>query len=186
MVPADDQAIVLPCASVIVIMVLLNEAATCATPDAMFFRSRRRTRVASLPILNPLGLRAVTAPASSCLSTRSRGLLFPGNCLGGAFTGARIGVRALAANRKPLAVAQATVAAEIHQSFDVQLNFAPQITLYHVVAVDDFADLEHLRVGELRNPPPSRQINLAHDILSNLRPDAMDVLQRDHHALVGR
>src|SRR5215831_3232414 len=53
MVPADDQAIVLPCASVIVIMVLLNEAATCATPDAMFFRSRRRTRVASLPILNP-------------------------------------------------------------------------------------------------------------------------------------
>src|SRR6516164_3234415 len=53
MVPADDQAIVLPCASVIVIMVLLNEAATCATPDAMFSRSRRRTRVASLPILNP-------------------------------------------------------------------------------------------------------------------------------------
>src|SRR5215467_15957696 len=53
MVPADDQAIVLPCASVIVIMVLLNEAATCATPDAMFFLSRRRTRVASLPILNP-------------------------------------------------------------------------------------------------------------------------------------
>src|SRR6185436_17460116 len=53
MVPADDQAIVLPCASVIVIMVLLNEAATCATPDAMFLRSGRRTRVACLPILNP-------------------------------------------------------------------------------------------------------------------------------------
>src|SRR5215813_9781194 len=54
MVPADDQAIVLPCASVMVIMVLLNEAATWATPEAMFFRSRRRTRVASLPILNTL------------------------------------------------------------------------------------------------------------------------------------
>src|SRR5512139_990321 len=53
MVPADDQAIVLPCASVIVIIVLLNEAATCATPDAIFLRSRRRTRVASLPILYP-------------------------------------------------------------------------------------------------------------------------------------
>src|SRR5690348_7346187 len=51
MVPADDQAMVLPCASVIVIMVLLNVAFTCATPDAMFFFSRRRTRVASLPIL---------------------------------------------------------------------------------------------------------------------------------------
>src|SRR5450830_1448003 len=51
MVPDDDQAMVLPCASVMVIMVLLNDAATCATPDAMFLRSRRRTRVASLPIL---------------------------------------------------------------------------------------------------------------------------------------
>src|SRR5580658_2342746 len=53
MVPDDDQAMVLPCTSVMVIMVLLNEALTCATPEAMFLRSRRRTRVASLPILNP-------------------------------------------------------------------------------------------------------------------------------------
>src|SRR5258708_2263237 len=51
-VPADDQAIVLPCASVMVIIVLLNVAFTCATPDAMFLRSRLRTRVASLPILD--------------------------------------------------------------------------------------------------------------------------------------
>src|SRR6266567_7944691 len=36
-----------------VIMVLLKVAFTCATPDAMFLRSRRRTRVASLPILDP-------------------------------------------------------------------------------------------------------------------------------------
>src|SRR5580692_8967753 len=53
MVPDDDQAMVLPCTSVMVIMVLLNVALTCATPEAMFLRSRRRTRVASLPILNP-------------------------------------------------------------------------------------------------------------------------------------
>src|SRR3954471_22507631 len=49
MVPADDQAIALPCASVIVIMVLLNVALTCATPEAIFLRSRFLTR-ASLPI----------------------------------------------------------------------------------------------------------------------------------------
>jgi hypothetical protein len=29
----------------------LNEAFTCATPDTMFLRSRRRTRVASLAML---------------------------------------------------------------------------------------------------------------------------------------
>ena len=49
MVPDDDQAIVLPCASVMVIIVLLNDAFTCATPDAMFLRSRRRTRAVWLP-----------------------------------------------------------------------------------------------------------------------------------------
>ena len=49
--PAEDHEIVLPCASVMVIMVLLNEAFTCATPETMFLRSRRRTRVASLAIL---------------------------------------------------------------------------------------------------------------------------------------
>src|SRR5207248_10162126 len=53
MVPADDHAMALPWASVIVIMVLLNLAFTCATPEAMFLRSRRRTRVASLPIHDP-------------------------------------------------------------------------------------------------------------------------------------
>src|SRR5271156_6736410 len=52
-VPDDDQAMVLPCTSGMGIMVLLNEALTCATPEAMFLRSRLRTRVASLPILNP-------------------------------------------------------------------------------------------------------------------------------------
>src|SRR5271154_5892274 len=50
MVPAEDQEIVLPCASVMVIIVLLNVEFTWATPDTMFFRSRRRTRVASLAI----------------------------------------------------------------------------------------------------------------------------------------
>src|SRR5262245_11021137 len=53
MVPADDQAMALPCTSVMVIIVLLNVAFTCATPELIFLRSRRRTRVASLPILDP-------------------------------------------------------------------------------------------------------------------------------------
>src|SRR3974377_2355834 len=54
MVPADDQAMVFPCASVIVIIVLLKVAFTCATPEAMFLRSRRRTRAGSFPIPYPL------------------------------------------------------------------------------------------------------------------------------------
>jgi hypothetical protein len=49
--PADDQAIVLPCASVMVIIVLLNVELTWATPDEMFLRSRRRTRPASFAMV---------------------------------------------------------------------------------------------------------------------------------------
>src|SRR6202050_3587944 len=49
-VPADDQEILLHCASVMVIIVLLNVEFTWATPETMFLRSRRRTRVASLAI----------------------------------------------------------------------------------------------------------------------------------------
>src|SRR5258706_13875487 len=57
MVPADDQAMVFPWASVMVIIVLLKVAFTCATREAIFLRPRRRTRVASLPILDPLAAR---------------------------------------------------------------------------------------------------------------------------------
>src|SRR5947208_12257683 len=42
--PDDDQAIALPWASVIVIIVLLKVALTCAVPEVMFLRSRRRRR----------------------------------------------------------------------------------------------------------------------------------------------
>src|ERR1700677_5367076 len=53
-VPADDHEMVLPCASVMVIIVLLNVEFTWATPETIFLRSRRRTRVASLAIVHSL------------------------------------------------------------------------------------------------------------------------------------
>src|ERR1700686_1140427 len=59
---------VLPCASVMVMVVLLNDEFTCATPEAMFLRSRRRTRVAaSLPIYENLSndLNAAVMPAAT-------------------------------------------------------------------------------------------------------------------------
>src|SRR5690606_15322596 len=51
--PADDQAMVLPCASVTVIIVLLKVELTWATPVEMFLRSRRRIRPASLAMYGP-------------------------------------------------------------------------------------------------------------------------------------
>ncbi|MNU01855.1 hypothetical protein D3C72_2453780 [compost metagenome] len=48
MTPEEDHEMVLPCMSAMVIMVLLNEAFTWATPEVMFLRSLRLTRVVSV------------------------------------------------------------------------------------------------------------------------------------------
>src|SRR5437868_7479031 len=75
--PADDQAIALPCASVIVIIVLLKLAFTWATPAVMFLRSRLLRRCgacAMLPtypcIFEPV--RAEPVEALSCLAAAGR------------------------------------------------------------------------------------------------------------------
>src|SRR6266513_165778 len=130
MVPADDQAMVFPWASVMVIIVLLNVAFTCATPEAIFLRSRRRTRVASLPILD----------------------LLAGDGFGRPLTGAGIGMGALAADRQSATMPQPAVATEVHQPLDIHGHFAPQVPLDHIVAVDHLADLQHFLVGQLRYP----------------------------------
>src|SRR5690606_31209597 len=63
--PADDQAMVLPCASVMVIIVLLKVELTWATPEEIFLRSRRRTRVASLAmVVLSVDLNAAVMPAA--------------------------------------------------------------------------------------------------------------------------
>src|ERR1700676_2885212 len=122
MVPDDDQAIVLPWASVIVIIVLLNDAFTWATPEAMFLRSRRRTRVASLPIIDPFAARG----RKPLLHVSPCGLLLlAGDRLGRPFAGARIGMSALAADRKAAPMPQPAVAAEVHQPLDVHGCLAP-------------------------------------------------------------
>src|SRR5215469_11184725 len=196
MVPADDQAMALPCTSVMVIMVLLNVAFTCATPEAMFLRSRRRTRVASLPILNPYSLdrcrqsgtvwRCPRSPACGPREADNFLFLLAGNRFCRTLAGARVGVRALAAHRQTAAMPQPAIAAQIHQPLDVHGHFTPQVAFHDVVAVDDFAELEHFLVGELRYPARVGDRDFLHDLLGLGWADAMDVLQRDHHALVGR
>src|SRR5579872_7283183 len=166
--PADDQEMVFPCASVMVIIVLLNDAFTCATPEVMFLRSRFLTRAGSLAI------------------GRSALLLLARYGLGGALAGAGVGVGALAADGQPLAVAQTPVAGEVHQALDVDGGLAAQIPFDGVVAIDRLADLQHFLVGQLVDPARVIDADLAYDLVRLGLADAVDVLQRDHDALVGR
>src|SRR5262249_34009502 len=93
---------------------------------------------------------------------------------------------ALAADREAATVAEAPVATEVHQPLDIDCDLAPQVAFDHVVAVDDFTDLQDLLVGQLRHPALDRDVDLFHDFLGFLPADAVNVLQGDNHPLVGR
>src|SRR5882757_9048852 len=110
--PADDQEMALPCPSVMVMMVLLKVAATCATPTTTFFFSFLRARPALLPAL-------FAASAMTYLVT----FFLPAI----AFAGAGVGVGTLTADRKALAMAKAAIAAQVHQTLDVHGDVAAQI-----------------------------------------------------------
>src|SRR5690242_6636826 len=120
-------------------------------------------------------------------STRSLGLLLlAGNRLGRPLAGASVGVGALAAHRQTTTMAQSAIAAEDHQPLDVHVDFASQIAFHHIVTVDDFANLQNLLVGELGDARRVGDVHLVDDLTRLVRPDAVDVLERDDHALVGR
>src|ERR1700681_4657702 len=126
---------VLPCASVIVIVVLLKLAFTCATPETIFLRSRRRTRPsrccgvaagASLLMTGPLRAAGRSALWRHFLAGDRASLALARAC---------IGMRALAAHRQIFAVAKPAIAAEILQPLDVELHLAAEVALDLVFAV---------------------------------------------------
>src|SRR5215218_5754617 len=94
--PDDPQLTVLPCASVMVIVVLLNVALTWATPSAS------TTRFDFFAVAMLLGH-----------------LLLAGDRAARALLRAGVRVRALPANGKAAAVADASVGADVHQPLDV-------------------------------------------------------------------
>src|SRR5262245_37825460 len=92
----------------------------------------------------------------------------------------------LTAHRQSAAMAQAPVAAEVHQPLDVHGHFAPKIALDHIVAVDHLANLTDLRFGELAHPPLRRNRDLCQNLLGKGVANAMDISQRYLDPFVGR
>src|SRR2546430_2289799 len=113
-------------------------------------------------------------------------LLLAGDRLGRSLARARVGVGALTAHRQTAAMTQAAIAAEVHQTLDVDAGLAAQIALDEIVAVDHFADLQHFLVGELADAAIQGDLHLLDDLGRILLADAVDVLERDQDALVGR
>src|SRR3954469_9352749 len=171
--PADDQETVFPCASVMVMMVLLKVAATWATPTTTFFFSFLRARG------------ALPEPFLSSAILLGHFLL-AGDRLGRPLAGTGIGVGALAANRQALTVAQAPIAAQIHQPLDVHRHFAAQVAFNLEVAVDNFADLDDLGLGQNADPALRRDAELVDDLARGMRPDSMDIAKADFDPFLRR
>src|SRR6185312_5349489 len=100
---------------------------------------------------------------------------------------ARVRVRALAADREALAVAQTTVAAEIHQALDVHRDFAAQVAFdLDAERLEDVADGAHVVLVEIVAALVGRDLGLLEHSRRRSLANAVDVRERDLDALVAR
>src|ERR1700753_2305517 len=151
-------------------IVLLKVAATWATPTTTFFFSFLRARV---PFLSPAAMELL------------RHFLLAGDRLGRTLARARVGVCALTANRQTAAMAQATIAAEIHQALDVHRGVAAQIAFDEIIAVDDFANLDDFGFGQVMDATVRRDADLLDDLARLGGTDSMDIAKADLDPLLG-
>ena len=71
------------------------------------------------------------------------------NCFALALAGTCIGFGALPTEWKPLAVAQAPVTGNVHQSLDAHLHLGTKLTLHLVVTLYELGDGTHVVVGPI-------------------------------------
>src|ERR1700737_2944684 len=113
-------------------------------------------------------------------------LLLAGDRFGRSLARARVGMGALTAHRQSAAMTQAAIAAEIHQTLDVHAGLATQVAFDQIVAVDHFTNLQYFLIAQLIDAAIIGNLHLLQDVGRILLADAMDVLERDQDALVGR
>jgi len=165
--PEVAQESVLPWRSVIVMMVLLNDAWTCATPSDTFFLTFC-ARGPKPSAAFPGGSGRFCLPWV-VLSDLAGGRVELDGGLARSLTGARVGAGALAAHGQPFAMAMAAIATEIHQPLDRHRHFAPQIAFYREF-LDVFANPIEFRIGQILDLAASLYARGGADRLARARP----------------
>jgi hypothetical protein len=97
-----------------------------------------------------------------------------------------LGVRALTADGKPLAMTKAAIAGEVHQTLDVHRRGAAKIAFDGVTGVDRFADLQDFGVRKILHAACMIDSQLVGNFDRLGATDAMDVGERNDYALVSR
>src|SRR6476620_2232732 len=166
--PELFHEITLPAMSVMVTIVLLKDACTCtspcgtclrsfflnvfflpffsgaaAPPAAAGFAMSEFSVLGSQFSMHPVRVSAANwePRTKSWVLCFRRGLLLVRNrSLARAFAGARVGMRALSADRQVAAVAVAAVGTDFDEALDVHRNFLAQIAFHHAFRFNDLAD----------------------------------------------
>ena len=83
-------------------------------------------------------------------------------------------------------MAEAAVAADVHEALDVQLDLAAEVALDLEAAVDDLADLGDVGLGEVLDADVGVDAGLGEDLLGAREPHPVDVRERVLDALLTR
>ena len=104
----------------------------------------------------------------------------------GTLARAGVGLGVLAAHRQAAPVAQAAVAADLHQPLDVLAALAAQVTLDLELRVDVVAELRDLFVGEILDLRVRVEAELGGNLARRRLADPVDVRQPDLEPLLVR
>src|SRR5690348_8275665 len=83
-------------------------------------------------------------------------------------------------------MAHATVAVDLHQPLDIQVELATQVALNGELAVHDLAQAGDLIFAEVARAPIGGDRRAGEDLVGRRRPDAVDVRQRHPDLLFAR
>jgi hypothetical protein len=80
-------------------------------------------------------------------------------------------------------MADATVAADLNQAFDIQIDFATKIALDLILTVDQLAKAINLFLGQIFHSRIRINACSLKDLAARRQPDPINVAQRNFHAL---
>jgi hypothetical protein len=95
-------------------------------------------------------------------------------------------VRALAANRQAATMAQPSIAAYVHQAFDVHLHLFAEIAFDHALLVYDGANPVDLLFAQLAYAAVDADPGLFKNLVGARAPYAVDVCESYFGPLIGR
>lgn len=90
----------------------------------------------------------------------------------------------LAPNGKAATVSRTTVAADVDQPSDVQVDLTTEVAFHPFLAVHDLTNAGEVHLREISHTGVCRHAGLVYDIFGLVRPYPVDVLKRDFNTLV--